>query len=105
MLNAIETIARQAEAYLGHLSSLHRLGLDSVETAAKINAATGHKFIAQLSRNADAITSGKTSDLLVGWNKIVAEHWEASTGYTLQAQQEFLVIVERMTLGSTTKKS
>jgi hypothetical protein len=104
MLNAIETMNRQAEAYLGHLSSIHRLGIDSVEIASKINAAAAHKLIEQLSRDANAATGGKPSELMVGWNEIVAAHWEATIDCTFHAQHEFLAILGRMALGSTTKQ-
>ena len=90
MLHSTEVLAHQTQAQLDRVLSIQRVGFGCCDSAIKVNSATTRKLIGQINNNADAVCKGQVGDLMVGIGKVFADHWEASVGYALQAQQQLI---------------
>lgn len=104
MLHSTEVLTQQTQAQLDRMLSIQRVGLGCCESAIKVNSTTTRKLLGQINSNADAVCKGKVGDLMVGIGKVFADHWEASVGCALQAQQQLIASIGQPNGDAATKR-
>lgn len=104
MLYSTEVLTLQTQAQLDRLLSIQRVALGCCESAIKVHSATTRKLIGQINGNFGAASKGQAGDLMVGIGKVFVDHWEASVGYTLLAQQQLVDSLGQMPGNTATKR-